>query len=33
LREDQHLVAQKNTPLRQTLAKMKAYQNIWNYIS
>lgn len=33
LREDPHLEAQKNTPLRQTLAKMKAYQNIWNYIS
>ena len=33
LREDPRLEAQKNTPLRQTLAKMKAYQNIWNYIS
>jgi ATP-dependent DNA helicase RecG len=33
LREDPQLEAQKNTPLRQTLAKMKAYQNIWNYIS
>ena len=33
LKEDPQLEAQKNTPLRQTLAKMKAYQNIWNYIS
>ena len=33
LREDPQLEVQKNTPLRQTLAKMKAYQNIWNYIS
>ena len=33
LREDPQLEAQKNAPLRQTLAKMKAYQNIWNYIS
>ena len=33
LQEDPQLEAQKNTPLRQTLAKMKAYQNIWNYIS
>jgi ATP-dependent DNA helicase RecG len=33
LREDPRLEAIKNTPLRQTLAKMKAYQNIWNYIS
>lgn len=33
LRKDPQLGAQKNTPLRQTLAKMKAYQNIWNYIS
>ena len=33
LLEDPQLEAQKNTPLRQTLAKMKAYQNIWNYIS
>ena len=33
LREDPRLDAHKNTPLRQTLAKMKAYQNIWNYIS
>ena len=33
LREDPQLEAQKNIPLRQTLAKMKAYQNIWNYIS
>ena len=33
LREDPLLEAQKNTPLRQTLAKIKAYQNIWNYIS
>ena len=33
LREDPRLEAQKNTLLRQTLAKMKAYQNIWNYIS
>jgi ATP-dependent DNA helicase RecG len=33
LHEDPQLEAQKNIPLRQTLAKMKAYQNIWNYIS
>ena len=33
LREDPQLEAQKNIPLRQTLAKIKAYQNIWNYIS
>ncbi len=33
LREDPRLEAQKNTSLRQTLAKMKAYQNRWNYIS
>ena len=33
LREDPRLDAHKNIPLRQTLAKMKAYQNIWNYIS
>lgn len=33
LREDPQLEVQKNTPLRQTLAKMKAYRNIWNYIS
>ncbi len=33
LREDPRLEAIKNTSLRQTLAKMKAYQNIWNYIS
>ena len=33
LLEDPQLETQKNTPLRQTLAKMKAYQNIWNYIS
>tara|TARA_B100000963_G_scaffold90081_2_gene77575 strand:- start:3363 stop:5462 length:2100 start_codon:yes stop_codon:yes gene_type:complete len=33
LLEDPQLEAQKNTPLRQTLAKMKVYQNIWNYIS
>ena len=33
LLEDPQLEAQKNTPLRQTLAKMKTYQNIWNYIS
>ncbi len=33
LLDDPKLEAQKNTPLRQTLAKMKAYQNIWNYIS
>ena len=33
LREDPRLEAIKNTPLRQTLAKMKAYQNIWKYIS
>ena len=33
LLNDPQLEAQKNTPLRQTLAKMKAYQNIWNYIS
>jgi ATP-dependent DNA helicase RecG len=33
LREDSRLEAKKNTPLRQTLAKMKAYKNIWNYIS
>ena len=33
LREDPELKTEKNTPLIQTLAKMKAYQNIWNYIS
>ena len=33
LLNDPQLEAKKNTPLRQTLAKMKAYQNIWNYIS
>ena len=33
LLKDPQLEAKKNTPLRQTLAKMKAYQNIWNYIS
>ena len=33
LREDPQLEVQKNMPIRQTLAKMKAYQNIWNYIS
>ena len=33
LREDPQLKTEKNIPLRQTLAKMKAYQNIWNYIS
>ncbi|MEK9603518.1 MAG: ATP-dependent DNA helicase RecG [Flavobacteriaceae bacterium] len=33
LRKDANLLDEKNTPLRQTLAKMKAYQNIWNYIS
>ena len=33
LQEDPQLEAQKNTSIRQTLAKMKAYQNIWNYIS
>ena len=33
LSEDPQLETQKNTPIRQTLAKMKAYQNIWNYIS
>ena len=33
LLEDPQLEAQKNIPLRQTLAKMKTYQNIWNYIS
>lgn len=33
LGEDPRLEAIKNTSLRQTLAKMKAYQNIWNYIS
>ncbi len=33
LRKDPKLETQENTPLRQTLAKMKAYKNIWNYIS
>ncbi|MEC7172913.1 MAG: ATP-dependent DNA helicase RecG, partial [Bacteroidota bacterium] len=33
LREDPQLEVQKNMPIIQTLAKMKAYQNIWNYIS
>ena len=33
LRKDPQLETQENTPLRQTLAKMKAYKNIWNYIS
>ena len=33
LREDPQLKTKKNIPLKQTLAKMKAYQNIWNYIS
>ncbi len=33
LREDPRLVIPKNSPIRQTLAKMKAYKNIWNYIS
>ncbi len=33
LRDDPQLKTEKNIPLRQTLAKMKAYQNIWNYIS
>lgn len=33
LREDPGLVIPKNSPIRQTLAKMKAYKNIWNYIS
>ena len=33
LREDPELKTEKNIPLRQTLAKMKAYKNIWNYIS
>mgnify|MGYP001162855208 FL=1 len=33
LRLDSKLEAPENTPLRQTLAKMKAYKNIWNYIS
>ncbi|NBS18691.1 MAG: ATP-dependent DNA helicase RecG, partial [Flavobacteriia bacterium] len=33
LREDPGLVIPKNSHIRQTLAKMKAYKNIWNYIS
>ena len=33
LREDPQLEAQKNIPLRQTLAKIKAYQNKWKYNS
>jgi ATP-dependent DNA helicase RecG len=33
LRKDPQLVNKENTMLRQTLAKMKAYKNIWNYIS
>ena len=33
LSKDPQLKTQKNIPLRQTLAKMKTYQNIWNYIS
>ena len=31
--DDPQLETKKNRPLRQTLSKMKAYQNIWNYIS
>ena len=33
LRLDSKLESPENTPLRQTLAKMKAFKNIWNYIS
>ena len=33
LRLDSKLESRENTPLRQTLAKMKAFKNIWNYIS
>ena len=33
LRLDSKLESPKNMPLRQTLAKMKAFKNIWNYIS
>ena len=33
LRADPQLNAQSNLRLKQTLAKMKTYQNIWNYIS
>jgi ATP-dependent DNA helicase RecG len=33
LRKDPQLINKENTMLRQTLAKMKAYKNIWNYIS
>ena len=32
-RNIEELKTEKNIPLRQTLAKMKAYKNIWNYIS
>jgi ATP-dependent DNA helicase RecG len=33
LRLDSKLESPENRPLRQTLAKMKAFKNIWNYIS
>ena len=33
LRLDSKLESRENLPLRQTLAKMKAFKNIWNYIS
>ena len=33
LRLDSKLESRENMPLRQTLAKMKAFKNIWNYIS
>ena len=33
LRLDPKLETPENMPLRQTLAKMKAFKNIWNYIS
>ena len=33
LRLDSKLETSENIPLRQTLAKMKAFKNIWNYIS
>ena len=33
LRLDSKLESPENMPLRQTLAKMKAFKNIWNYIS
>ena len=33
LRLDSKLESSENMPLKQTLAKMKAFKNIWNYIS